>query len=345
MTTALVTLSPIRANEAGTTFTTYTVDRFLVIVPDSALFASRTGVEPAPRNVHVFFSAGAVQGDRGNDVLTHGLRGASAQTEWITIGVHSHDTISDAEIQSCLTSATLNGPVASLRLSGHSRGAFSLLNSVVQKKITTLSILDRVTLMDADENGPGAKSPMLVSAGVPVSTAAGVPVIVAYEVNVRRPHTRGARYISLRSDAMAAIGYVRLIQDAMVTQAGVAGLVSANAAISTQLNSITLPPRGSFTTKGAPGLTSLQKFWADNAKALQVILTNQSNATNGLLAFLNKNDLARFSPFVFDQGISAHHFFAAEVAHELTDSFLPATVGSQTVCGAPSNPCTVAPHP
>jgi hypothetical protein len=125
MTASLVTLSPIRANEAGTPMpTTFTVDRFLVIVPDSALLASRTD-EPEPRNVHVFFSAGAVQGDLGNDVLTHGLRGASAQTDWITIGVHSHETISDAEIQSCLTSANLNGPVASLRLSGHSRGAFS----------------------------------------------------------------------------------------------------------------------------------------------------------------------------------------------------------------------------
>ncbi len=189
--------------------------------------------------------------------------------------------------------------------------------------------------MDADEDGAGAKSPALVSKGVPAST------IVAYEVNVRRPHTRGARYISLRSSPLAAIGYVRLIQDAMVTQAGVADLVNGNPAILAQLNSLTLPPRGSFTTKGAPGLTSLQTFYADNARALQVILTNQDNPRHGLLKFLNDNDLARFSPYVFGQGISAHHFFAAEVAHELTDSWLPATLALQSPCVAPDNPCTI----
>jgi hypothetical protein len=333
-------------NEAGTPVpTTYEVDRFLVIVPDYALFGSRTD-GPAPRNVHVYFCANDVQGDESNDVLTHGLRAASAQTEWITICVpavyentppaHRDDnTISDAEIRSCLTSVNLDGPVASLRCSAHSRGAFGLLKSVDQGKLTTFSILDRVTIMDADENGEGAKSPALVRKGVPAST------IVAYEVNVRRAHTKGARYISLRSAPLAAIGYVRLIQDTMVTQPGIAAKVNDNPKMLEQLNSVTLPPRGSFTTKGTPGLTSLQQFYADNARALQVILTNQDHPGHGLLKFLNDNDLGRFPGYTFYQGVAAHHFFAAEVAHELTDSWLPTTLALQDPCVAPNNPCTI----
>ncbi len=339
-----VSFTPIRANEADTTFRTYTVDRFLVIVPDSVWLANPGS--PAPRNVHVFFSANTVQPNRGNDVLTHGLRGACAppQTQWITIGVHAHDHISDAEIQECLANANLPGQVVSLRLSAHSRGSDSLFNSIVGNPlITTLSILDRVTFLDDDGNMGSPMTPQLVAKGVSAS------VMVAYEVNVHHTRTPGVRYIGLRSAAMSAIGYVRLIQDAMVTQDGVAALVNANKPIVAQLDSVKLPPRGSFTTKGAPGLTSLQQFCADNAGALQVILTNQNDGKKGLLAFLNANDLARFrtiphgrkGDFLFDQGISAHHFFAAEVAHELIDSWLPTTDASGNAC-APNNPCVIA---
>jgi hypothetical protein len=126
-------------------------------------------------------------------------------------------------------------------------------------------------------------------------------------------------YVSLNSACMAAIGYVRLIRDAMVTQPGIDAKVQANQSILDQLNSLLLPPRSTFTAKAAPGLVSIQSFCNDNQAAITAILKNQANRQNGLLQFLNSNNLARFSGFVFDQGISAHHFFAAEIAHELTD--------------------------
>jgi hypothetical protein len=119
---------------------------------------------------------------------------------------------------------------------------------------------------------------------------------------------------------MAATGYVRLIRDAMVTQTGISAKIQANQSILNQLNSLALPPRGSFTAIAAPpGLISIQDFYTNNQAAIAAILKNQTNRQNGLLHFLNANDLARFAGFVFDQGISAHHFFAAEIAHELTD--------------------------
>ena len=97
MTATRVELSPLRANEAGKTFITYNIDdQFIVIVPGMALFDSRTGAGPAPRKVHVFLRRRGSLGIVGNDVLTHGLRAASAETDWITIGVHSAHTISDA---------------------------------------------------------------------------------------------------------------------------------------------------------------------------------------------------------------------------------------------------------
>ena len=155
-------------------------------------------------------------------------------------------------------------------------------------------------------------------------------------------HTKGVRYIGLRSSWMKAIGLVRLVQDTMIAQAGVAALVNANPAILAQVNSITLPPRGTFRTKGAPGLTSLQQFCIDNAKALQVVLTNETNPKKGLLPFLNKNDrhdlLQTTSSRRASRPITSRR---QKSLIELTDSWLPAAV-KPSPCVAPNNPCKVA---
>jgi hypothetical protein len=179
-----------------------------------------------------------------------------------------------------------------------------------------------VTLLDADDN-PDPKDPTgaTTTPKVEVLKRAGVDVfkITAYEVNVRKRHISGATYIGLDSGSVAAIGYVRLIRDAMVTQPGIEALVNGNAAIKQQLDSLPLPPRGAFTT-GQPGSgqTSLQAFSQLHQPEILAILKKDSTKT-GLLTFINDNDLARFGSFKFDRGISAHHFFTAEVAHELTD--------------------------
>ncbi len=309
-------LDPIRADEAGQILVSLDFGPFSIFVPEQVILATRGDEDTPNLKVHVFFSAGAVQGNQGNDVLTHGLRGAAAQSDWVSIGIRSHSTISDQQIQDCLTAVGLTGPITALRLSGHSRGAFSLLNSVVQKKITTLSLIDRVSILDADEAGASSKTQQLINAGVDRSK------IVVYEVNVRKKHIAGATYTSMNSGCMAAVGYVRLIQDAMVTQPGIDALVAANPAIQSQLTSLPLPDRGSFTTgavaaAATPGRESIQTFCQTHSAAIQAILRKSTDPRSGLLAFINRNNLARFSPFVFDQGISAHHFFVAEVAHEL----------------------------
>jgi len=331
-------LDPIRADESGQNLATYTYGKFTIFVPTKV----KRG-DTGDLNVDVFFSAGEVQGDQGNDVLTHGLRGASAQSDWVMIGVPAFPastTISDQEIVNCLKSVTINRPITALRLAGHSRGAFRLMNSITQKKITTLSLIDRVTLLDADDNpDPASPTHETTTPKVEVLKRAGIDPakIVAYEVNVRKRHIAGAKYIQLDSASMAAIGYVRLVLDSMVTEPGIRALVAANPAIKAQLDSLQkakpksgtsaaagtmtdpLPARGKFTTgTPGPGQVSLQAFSRDYQAEIQAILRAQSGP-NGLLKFINDNDLARFKPFVFDQGISAHHFFAAEVAHELTE--------------------------
>jgi hypothetical protein len=312
------TLHPIRADEKGKPSTSFNFGRFSIFVPEKVSMGTRKeGVDDL--KVHVFFSAGSVQGDIGNDILTHGLRGES---DWVTIGVPSHTTISDRQIADCLASIGIRSPIKSLRLSGHSRGAFSLMNSIVQRKITTLSLIDRIVLLDADDN-PDPTDPAGVTRTpkVEVLKRAGIDPakITAYEVNVRKRHVTGAKYIPLDSGSMAAIGYVRLINDASVTQPGIAGLVGSDPAIRAQLDSLPLPPRGSFTTGTAKaGQTNLQAFAASHAKEIRDILRRESTRS-GLLRFINDNNLARFAPFQFDQGISAHHFFVAELAHELTE--------------------------
>jgi hypothetical protein len=313
-------LSPIRADEAKKILITFNVGRFSVFVPEKVILSTRKDFDPTPNlSVHIFFSAGAVHGNFGNDVLTHGLRGASAQSEWVTIGVHSHNVIRDWEIADCLVTVGIRGPVARMRLSGHSRGGESLRTTILQQAITTLSLINRVFLLDCEDNpSPPPNGPTLVPKSRQL-TGAGInpAVITAYEVNVRKSHTSGVRYLSIGSDCSAAIGYVRLIRDAMVTQAGIAALVQANPTIVGQLDSLPLPARGSFTTQSAPGLISIQQFCNDNRAAIAAILKIQTDPANGLLSFINRNNLARFAGFTFDQGISAHHFFTAEVAHEL----------------------------
>ena len=312
-------LLPIRADENQKSLQTYNVGRFLVFIPDDVILSTRGDEDTPNLKVHIFFSAGAVQGEIGNDVLTHGMRGAEAASGFVLIGVPSHDTISDAEIRQCLTAVQITGPIAAIRMSAHSRGAFSLLNTVVQHKIGNVGLIEHVTLFDADElAGPGGvtvtpKSELLVAAGIPAAN------ITAIEVNVRKKHTPGVEYDTIKPGCAAAIGYVRLIQDAMVTDPGVSGKVAANRAIADQLASLPLPPRGSFTSKDPTAPGSIQKFCNDHSAAIAAILARQANRNTGLLWFINTNDLARFGGFQFDFGLSAHHFIVAELAHEATE--------------------------
>ena len=189
----------------------------------------------------------------------------------------------------------------------------------MQRKITTLSLIERITLFDADEfpDSSGTtvtpKAQLLVRAGIP---AAKISVL---EVNVRKTHQLGVEYHTIDSGCAAAVGYVRLINDAMVTDPNVRSMVQANTAIRDQLASLPLPSCGSFTSKDPLAPTSIQAFCKSNQATITAILGRDGNRNTGLLWFINANDIARFGGYKFDRGISAHHFFVAELAHEVTE--------------------------
>lgn len=312
-------LDPIRADENSNAYVSFSFKQLTIFVPKAVIFGFRK--EITDLKVHVFFAAAGVQRNQANDVLTHGLRGASDNSMWVLIAAPGVPggafLVSDQDIRDCLNAVGIKTPIQQLRLSGHSRGGDSLVTSIVQKKITALSLIDHIFILDADsvQSGKVDRVPQLISMGIPASK------ITAYEVNVHAgTRTKGATFIDLAPGCMAAIGYVRLIQDSMVTKLGIAALVNANPDITSQLASLPLPPRGKFAS-GTPTAkqTSIQGFCKQHASAINTILSNESKPGKGLLHFINTNNLVRFRPFQFSRGISAHHFFVAEIAHELTD--------------------------
>jgi Domain of unknown function (DUF4157) len=323
------TPQPVRADEEGKRLPTYYMDKFTVFVPEPILAAIKAGGPLGYVEVHIFFSAGEVQGEFGNDILTHGLRGAGGASDWILIGVPSDRSINEKALKLLLQGVNVDQEVNKLRLTSHSRGGFNLVKSVGDGNLTIDDRLERVTLLDDDDNPSSGKddnsptvkprSQVLVEKGVPAGK------IFAYEVNVHKTQTAGVNYTSLPSDGMAAIGYVRLIQDAMVTQPDLSAKVAAKPGVATNLGRLKLPPLGDFTTKGVAGKVNLQKFCTDNKSAIDAILASQLGGDSGLLTFINDNDVARFNnparskTMKWDQALSAHHFFVAEIAHELTD--------------------------
>jgi hypothetical protein len=306
-------LNPIRADEHGKILVTFARKSFTIFVPTAVILGARKEITDV--KVHVFFAAAGVQGNVANDVLVHGLRGASDSSSWVLIAVRGVKgravPISDSDINDCLASIGLPILPSQLRLSGHSRGADSLMASILGKKITNLSIIDRIFILDAADKG---KIPKLIGMGIPLSK------ITAYQVNVRvAKQAKGVNFIDLKMNDMAAIGYVRLIQDAMIVQPGISALINGKPDISKQITSLSLPARGSFST-GIPAgnQVGLQAFSQNNSSAIQQIIKFDSDLKKGLLPFINRHDLAKFRGFKFSRGIAAHHFFVAEVAHELT---------------------------
>jgi hypothetical protein len=286
----------------------------------------------ASPKVHVFFAAAGVQGDVANDVLVHGLRSSSNNSDWITIGVRGipggAQPISDAEILSCLQGIGISAEPSLLRLAGHSRGCDSLVASLQPGKITTLSIIDRVVFLDeaVEHASQGATADAITLNRVAVVKQRGIPAskIVAYEVGNRSfdfhagvsAHVVGATYFELPVDGMAAIGCMWLVGDGMVRNPALGLSLAANPQISSQLTSLLLPARGSFSVSG--GGVGLNQFCQNNAAAITNIVAKMGSPSTSLLNVVNSNDLARFGGFQFSKGIAAHHFFVAEIAHELT---------------------------
>ena len=85
--------------------------------------------------------------------MTDGLRGASDNSMWVAIAAPGVPggafLLSDQDIHDCLDAVGIKTPIQQLRLSGHSRGGDSLVASIVQKRITSLSKIDHIFILDA----------------------------------------------------------------------------------------------------------------------------------------------------------------------------------------------------
>jgi outer membrane protein OmpA-like peptidoglycan-associated protein len=338
-------LAPIRADEGGKFLNSFRNGNFLIFVPLPVSISSRK--ELTNVKVHVFFAAGGVLGSTENDVVLHGLRGASAQSEWITIGVHGIDgganPIGDAQISGCLRSIGITAPPVAVRLTGHSRGCDSLVATVSGKLIKTP--LDRLVFLDEavehvslqKKNPDGTPDPkrgsvrlnrvaMMVQAGI------SPQIIFSYEaahksVNLltgKSARVPGATYFDLKTDCVAALGEARLVEDAMALDPNLAMKAKAVPAIVAQLNSLhpkqaALPRRGSFTSgPSTPTRKNINDFCSDVdvKKAIKDILNNPV-----LMRFINDNGLTKYRKSIVPDWtpFAAHEFFVAEIAQELTD--------------------------
>lgn len=202
-----------------------------------------------------------------NAVMTHGMRGASDQTEWILIGVPRTDprkgafnTIDTAGIELCLRAAGRETTtIDALRLSCHSRG-WNCLRETIERRLITGPVAERVVIFDAAYD---QLDRALRRSNIPGSN------MVAYNVTMTtcdpkgKPHpcklrAKGAKNIPLDPHEMRAIGYSRFIQAAMVTMPK----LNIPQAIRDRL--LELPPRGTFTTKPEslilPGSSPLRKI-------------------------------------------------------------------------------------
>ena len=297
---------PIHADElesGGDRFgsRTYTSSNLSVFVP--------RGVASDRNDVHVFFSPGDVQGSSGlNAVLHHGMRGASEGSGWILVGVPGrepgHVTIDTAQIADALRRIGRSPTIDRLRLSAHSRGGRGLRETIKgPRPLVDLAKIDRVVLLDCAFRS--------VAAGL---TAAAIPPakVIAYQVVDAALPARVGRNIRIDPRCTRAIGYSRLIQDAMRTRPS----LTIPSDIRRQL--LTLPARGQFkaATATSGSADNLDDFCRSNASAIAAIVRNEGRP-DGLMTFLDSNDLGRLGS-AFGPSIYSHHFFVAEVAHEIT---------------------------
>lgn len=257
-----------------------------------------SGASAQQNRVHVFFGARETALDiGGNDVVVHGLRSAAESSDWIVIGVEGIDggfrTIDDDTIASCLARAGRPTAVTEYRVSGHSRGVAGM-RETLNRGLLRAAPMGRIFVLDAANiyRRQGNRNTLVYK----VVVGANVP---------------GATGKSFNAHCMRAIGFSRLIQNAMVTNPALV----VPPAIRAQL--LTLPARGCLAFMRAPGtgcLSDVGQFCNRNQAAIARIIRQESNR-DGLLTFITNNNLFRSGPFT--AGIYSHHLFVAEMAHEL----------------------------
>jgi|LNFM01.1.fsa_nt_gb hypothetical protein len=333
--------TPLRADEIDTASNTdkFAAQTFETTIPlrtdagridtPVSIFMPRLGRSANFIQVHVFFSPGtatqaglttrpAATSTAGfNAVMMHGLRGSTDASGWIMIGVPGREpgfvAMDAADIATCLGeinpgSRYQASDIGAVRLSAHSRGYRGLKATVAAGTIPVAKI-DRVVIFDAVYASLNAA---LGAARIPGSKQ------FAYQVNVgTRLSATGATNIALDAAAMRAIGYSRLIADTSAAARVIGATVPAFTG-----STLTLPPRGTFTTRaGAPAtMTNINAFAAANRTAIRSIVSGEL-AAGGAKTYIDANNLTRlFQPTrPFDAAILSHHLFVAELAHEIVD--------------------------
>jgi len=273
--------------------------------------------------VHVYFDfeRDVVKNTGLNGILGHGIRGATNASDWILIGVpgrkgplgeeKGYYTIDMAAISACLEFCGQGREIHSLRLSAHSRG-YRGLRETLDRDLVSISLIDRVVLLDANSQD---------IADVVKRKAIPSTKVIAYRVISRDFPLIGVRTIPLSDECMRAIGYSRLINDAMVTRP------LLDIPLTVRRSVLPIPPRGCFTTKAPAELiehrsdvnsptkcapVNITKFCDDMVKARKIA------PALGLAKFIDDKDLLRIGHPLRPK-IAGHHLFVAEVAHEITD--------------------------
>ncbi|MQA86284.1 MAG: hypothetical protein GEV03_17030 [Streptosporangiales bacterium] len=302
---------------------TFSFGDFLIFVPTGAT-ASLTN------KVHVFFSAGGVIG-ADSHVEHHGLRGAADAHDWILFGVQGFPgmafTISEDQVRQGLASVGRPAQIASVRMSAHSRGNGSMA-ATLRGRLFSPGLIDHVTVLDGSDFARSLTEGFRRS-GVPPSK------ITADFVTTGPFPLRGVRSQGIDAAGIRALGYARLINDAVAT--GRVGTLPP--AIASKVAALPLPPRGSFAASSpAPaGKINLNEFLRDPAHraALRDLRGGERGVANvGQLAslmdsspyafvewhnLLNINDesLPRSQWRSVSAGIYSHHLFVAEVGDDL----------------------------
>ena len=248
---------------------------------DVAVFVP-AGAVPGRNKVHIFFGPnlavenGLPPSQVGfNSTMTHGLRGASDSTEWILVSVpgrwapgarpdstHAFNTIDTAQVQACLHAAgRASTTIDALRFSSHSRGSRGL-RETLNRRLIPSPVAERVVVFDAAFS---SLDRALARSGIRGSNMFALNVIDPGRLTVAGSHN-----LSLNAGAMRAIGYSRLIQDAMVTMPSLV----IPAGVRVQL--LPLPARGLVTTRRPPPScqTTITHIAGRHASALHSYVTH-----------------------------------------------------------------------
>jgi hypothetical protein len=298
-------------------------------------------IHPERNQVHVCWSPG----DATSEALTGAFRFALNSVGWILIVVEGPDrpdgfvTLSAAEIVEILRKAGRPARIDALRLSGHSRGALGLAETLnqdllVQRKGAAAypkvgpEVVERVVNFD---NYFFSFLKAMDASGIPSSKIFGYRVVIP---SIGKPaenfwSASKSQTIDLLPvlNGVRAVGYSRLIQDAIkigrrtltppdsLTLADITGRLLTN-----------LPALGDFTSRSSDH-TEFRQFCRINAPAIANCLRDEQHSDldhafkGPLIEFVNNNNLAGIGRF--SAAIWAHQLFACEFAHEVTDGADP----------------------